>query len=60
MLEKLSVEHLTDRDRDSSLIVLMCGIAGSGKTTFSQNWKSMVMYVFLLIRKCGLLMVDME
>lgn len=37
MLEKMSVEHLIDRDRDSSLIVLMCGIAGSGKTTFSQN-----------------------
>ena len=39
MIEKLSVEHLIDRDRDcdSSLIVLMCGIAGSGKTTFSQN-----------------------
>ncbi|KQX62637.1 AAA family ATPase [Paenibacillus sp. Root444D2] len=39
MLEKLSIEHLIDRerDRDFSLIVLMCGIAGSGKTTFSQN-----------------------
>ncbi len=39
MIEKLSIEHLIDRDRDRdfSLIVLMCGIAGSGKTTFSQN-----------------------
>lgn len=26
-----------DRDRDSALVVLMCGIAGSGKTTFSQR-----------------------
>ncbi|MBB3126836.1 putative kinase [Paenibacillus rhizosphaerae] len=26
-----------DRDRDSTLVVLMCGIAGSGKTTFSKR-----------------------
>ncbi|OZB98854.1 ATP-binding protein [Paenibacillus sp. XY044] len=26
-----------ERDRDSALVVLMCGIAGSGKTTFSQR-----------------------
>ena len=39
MLEKLSIEYLIDRerDRDFSLVVLMCGIAGSGKTTLSQN-----------------------
>lgn len=39
MLEKLSIEYLIDqeRDRDSSLVLLMCGIAGSGKTTFSQT-----------------------
>ena len=39
MLEKLSIEYLIgrERDRDFSLVVLMCGIAGSGKTTLSQN-----------------------
>lgn len=39
MAENLSVKDLIDRerDRDFSLVVLMCGIAGSGKTTFSQN-----------------------
>jgi predicted kinase len=39
MLENLSIEYLIDRerDRDYSLVVLMCGIAGSGKTTFSQK-----------------------
>lgn len=39
MLEKMSIESLIDRERDRgfSLVVLMCGIAGSGKTTFSQQ-----------------------
>ncbi|SEC40567.1 ATP-binding protein [Paenibacillus sp. GP183] len=39
MYEKSSIDYLIDqeRDSDSSLVVLMCGIAGSGKTTFSQN-----------------------
>lgn len=39
MLEKESIEYLIDRERDHdfSLVVLMCGIAGSGKTTFSQQ-----------------------
>lgn len=39
MFEKTRIDYLIDRERDSdsSLVVLMCGIAGSGKTTFSQN-----------------------
>ncbi|WP_373457782.1 AAA family ATPase [Paenibacillus wynnii] len=39
MLDKLDMELLMDseRDPDKSLVVLMCGIAGSGKTTFSQK-----------------------
>lgn len=39
MVEKSSIDYLIGRERegDSSLVVLMCGIAGSGKTTFSQN-----------------------
>lgn len=39
MTEKSNIKNLIDRerDRDSALVVLMCGIAGSGKTTFSQN-----------------------
>ncbi|TYP76659.1 AAA family ATPase [Paenibacillus methanolicus] len=38
MTEKISVTDLIDRerDRDCALVVLMCGIAGSGKKTFSQ------------------------
>ncbi|MCL6606261.1 MAG: ATP-binding protein [Paenibacillus sp.] len=38
MFEKTRIDYLIDRERDSdsSLVVLMCGIAGSGKTTFSQ------------------------
>ncbi|MRN54892.1 ATP-binding protein [Paenibacillus monticola] len=37
MSEKLDMKLLIDseRDPDKSLVVLMCGIAGSGKTTFS-------------------------
>ncbi|GLX70529.1 hypothetical protein MU1_48750 [Paenibacillus glycanilyticus] len=39
MLEKTDMEILidSDRDPDKPLVVLMCGIAGSGKTTFSQK-----------------------
>jgi tRNA uridine 5-carbamoylmethylation protein Kti12 len=39
MFEKSSIDYLIDQERDSdfSLVVIMCGIAGSGKTTFSQN-----------------------
>lgn len=39
MFEKSSMDDLIDRERDtdSSLVVIMCGIAGSGKTTFSQK-----------------------
>ncbi len=31
------LERERERDRDTALVVLMCGIAGSGKTTFSQR-----------------------
>lgn len=39
MFEKLSIDYLIDQEQDnnSSVVVLMCGIAGSGKTTLSQN-----------------------
>lgn len=39
MLQKADLEQLLgpDSDSDKPLIVLMCGIAGSGKTTFSQK-----------------------
>lgn len=39
MLEQADLELLmdSDRDPDKPLVVLMCGIAGSGKTTFSQK-----------------------
>lgn len=39
MLETGEIKHLieSNRDPDKSLVVLMCGIAGSGKTTFSQK-----------------------
>ncbi len=39
MLEKIGMELLTDSERDpeKAVVILMCGIAGSGKTTFSQK-----------------------
>lgn len=39
MVEKEDIELLihSERDPNKSLVVLMCGIAGSGKTTFSQK-----------------------
>ncbi|MCR2805863.1 AAA family ATPase [Paenibacillus soyae] len=39
MAEKRSMKDVMDRERDRgfALVVLMCGIAGSGKTTFSQE-----------------------
>lgn len=39
MLEKANIEHIIDQEQDNSsaLVVLMCGIAGSGKTTYSQE-----------------------
>ncbi|KUP20774.1 ATP-binding protein [Paenibacillus sp. DMB5] len=39
MLQKADLEQLLgpDHDSDKPLVVLMCGIAGSGKTTFSQK-----------------------
>ncbi|UQZ34127.1 hypothetical protein C2I18_11665 [Paenibacillus sp. PK3_47] len=39
MLEKSELERLIDAERepDKPLVVLMCGIAGSGKSTFSQK-----------------------
>lgn len=39
MFEKSSVDYLLnlERDSDASLVVMMCGIAGSGKSTFSQH-----------------------
>ncbi|WP_047982570.1 AAA family ATPase [Ornithinibacillus contaminans] len=39
MLDKLSVMEtiFAERDDDIPLVVMMCGIAGSGKTTFAQQ-----------------------
>ncbi|MNI61138.1 Zeta toxin [compost metagenome] len=39
MAEEVDITHLlnAERDPDKPLVVLMCGIAGSGKTTFSQK-----------------------
>lgn len=39
MLETGEIKHLIESQRnpEKSLVVLMCGIAGSGKTTFSQE-----------------------
>ncbi|AIQ55463.1 AAA family ATPase [Paenibacillus sp. FSL R7-0331] len=39
MLQKADLEQLLGPDNDSAvpLVVLMCGIAGAGKTTFSQQ-----------------------
>ena len=39
MAKKLSIEDLIDSEWEgqTSLVLLMCGIAGSGKTTFSQK-----------------------
>ncbi|QHW34850.1 ATP-binding protein [Paenibacillus rhizovicinus] len=39
MLEEVDIEGLlgSERDPEKSLVILMCGIAGSGKTTFSQK-----------------------
>ncbi|MFB9324610.1 AAA family ATPase [Paenibacillus aurantiacus] len=39
MADDSNIERFIDRDRDRdfAVVVLMCGIAGSGKTTFSQK-----------------------
>ncbi|MFF2885946.1 AAA family ATPase [Paenibacillus sp. NPDC057967] len=39
MVEKQSIEDLIRRegDHDAALVMLMCGLAGSGKTTFSKE-----------------------
>lgn len=49
-MEKSNLDRLIDRvrDRDAAVVVLMCGIAGSGKTTFSQ-WLEQDGYVRLSI-----------
>ena len=62
MLEKLSIEYLIDRerDRDFSLVVLMCGIAGSGKTTLSQNLEKHGYVRLSIDEEVWSIMVDME
>lgn len=39
MFEKSIIDNLiiSDRDNFHSLVVMMCGVAGSGKTTFAQQ-----------------------
>lgn len=51
MLETGEIKHLieSNRDPDKSLVVLMCGIAGSGKTTFSQK-----------LAKCGYIRLSID
>ncbi|CAM5203542.1 hypothetical protein UACE39S_03202 [Ureibacillus acetophenoni] len=56
MFDKFNFELIySERNELTPLVVMMCGVAGSGKTTFSQILEEKVLNVFLLMKKYGLL-----
>jgi adenylate kinase len=61
LFEKFNLDDLIYRERDdfTPIVVMMCGVAGSGKTTFAQQLEKKGFVRLSIMRKFGLLMVVM-